>query len=450
MNKKSEADGLDRAGSFEGDLTMGRAINRRNPVQWLIVCGALMLAAIVVGTAVMVFNFRERALSSSARELENTVLLMARHFDQEMEDLGVVQNDIVRQMESANVTSSNEFKTWMSSEDMHEMLKAKMNAMSYVGVLSVYDADGQLIASSNSYPVPAINIADQKYFMTLRSDPSRSTVLSEPYRSRFSKALTAPLGRRISGPNGEFLGVISRGIEPNYFGKFFASLALQDGESISIVHREGGLLARYPQTENTMIGQNFKLTPAIGEVLAKNDHGTMRLASSPLDGQDKLAAFHTLTNYPLLVVATASVSNILEGWRTQTRFLILAAALSSIIIAALVLLIIRQLRDQDQDSQHQLQLEKRRLLTAVNNMTQGLLLFDASGRLVICNQRYLDMYKLSPNSLKPGQTQKEILALRYKAGTFARNVDDIAGNALRKVCQKNDSGVDAGRALCPD
>ncbi len=63
---------------------------RRGPIHWLILCGMFLIAAIVVGTAVMVGNFRERALNSSERELENTVLLLARHFDQQLEDAGVI------------------------------------------------------------------------------------------------------------------------------------------------------------------------------------------------------------------------------------------------------------------------------------------------------------------------------------------------------------------------
>ena len=68
-----------------GFLAIGPSV-RRSPIHWLILCGVLLIAAIVIGTAVMVGNFRERALSSSERELENTVLLLARHFDQQLGD----------------------------------------------------------------------------------------------------------------------------------------------------------------------------------------------------------------------------------------------------------------------------------------------------------------------------------------------------------------------------
>jgi hypothetical protein len=50
-------------------------------------------------------NFRERALNSSERELENTVLLLARHFDQELEDFTVIQKDVVAQIQLAGMDS---------------------------------------------------------------------------------------------------------------------------------------------------------------------------------------------------------------------------------------------------------------------------------------------------------------------------------------------------------
>src|ERR1039458_4186706 len=68
---------------------------RRGPIPSLILCGVLLITAIAVGTAVMIANFRERALVNSERELENTVLLLARHFDQQLEQLDIVQRQLV-------------------------------------------------------------------------------------------------------------------------------------------------------------------------------------------------------------------------------------------------------------------------------------------------------------------------------------------------------------------
>ena len=37
------------------------------------------------------------------------------------------------------------------------------------------------------------------------------------------------------------------------------------------------------------------------------------------------------------------------------------------------------------------------LALALNNMTQGVVMFDSAGRLVVCNDQYLAMYGLSPD-----------------------------------------------------
>src|SRR5258708_21544622 len=68
---------------------------RGGPVRWLIVGGVFLIAAITIGATIMAGNFRERALNNSERELENTVLLLARHFHQRLEYLEVVQKDLV-------------------------------------------------------------------------------------------------------------------------------------------------------------------------------------------------------------------------------------------------------------------------------------------------------------------------------------------------------------------
>ena len=61
----------------------------------MILGGTLLIAAIAIGATLMAGNFRDRALRNSERELENTVLLLARHFDQQLEDFQVVQKDLI-------------------------------------------------------------------------------------------------------------------------------------------------------------------------------------------------------------------------------------------------------------------------------------------------------------------------------------------------------------------
>src|ERR1700680_3436205 len=84
-----------------------------NPIRWLVAGGGLLVATIAIGATVMVGNFRERALDNSKRELENTVLLLSRHFDQQLEDFGAVQNDLIAYMQSSWVDSSEHYRRRM-------------------------------------------------------------------------------------------------------------------------------------------------------------------------------------------------------------------------------------------------------------------------------------------------------------------------------------------------
>jgi diguanylate cyclase (GGDEF)-like protein len=56
--------------------------------------------------------------------------------------------------------------------------------------------------------------------------------------------------------------------------------------------------------------------------------------------------------------------------------------------------------------------------TAINNMSQGLCFFDADHRLMVCNDRYIEMYDLPPDRVGPGTPFSEIVDLRFEADSF--------------------------------
>jgi diguanylate cyclase (GGDEF)-like protein/PAS domain S-box-containing protein len=404
---------------------------RRGPVLWLVLSGVLLTAAIMVGTVLVVGEFRERALGNSERELENTVRLLARHYDQQLDDVEIPLNDIIAQIHQAGMASPDDFKRQMSAPEMHLLMKAKVSGPSEIAGINVYDAGGTLINSSEVSVVPAVNIADRAYFMALKSSPEPQQV--ELVRSRFSGGWRTVIARKVVGPNGEFLGVISRAIAPTKFENFFSSVALGKDAAIAMFHRDGTMLARHPHAD-AMIGQKFKTAPLLSKVLAEGGQQTLRVLS-PVDNQDRLGSAAELSHFPIVVVATTTVASALADWRAQTRFLIVTAALSALVIAIILFLIIRQITRQSRESQARLESEKHRLDTALNNMTQGLVLYDASARIVICNQRYIDMYRLSTDVVKPGCHFRDLIQHRKETGSFDGDVDEFCSNIRRNVAQ---------------
>jgi diguanylate cyclase (GGDEF)-like protein/PAS domain S-box-containing protein len=79
--------------------------------------------------------------------------------------------------------------------------------------------------------------------------------------------------------------------------------------------------------------------------------------------------------------------------------------------------------------------QKVQMDTAVNNMSQGLLMFDAHGRLVLCNQRYIEMYQLSPGVVKPGCTLRQLVEHRREVGFFSGDPEEYCRRILRNVAK---------------
>jgi diguanylate cyclase (GGDEF)-like protein len=416
-----------------------KAFFRTGPIRWLVFGGAFLIAAITIGTTIMAGNFRERALNSRERELENTVLLLARQFDQHLDDFTIVEKDLAAQIQSTGSTPET-LRGKLATFEWHEVLKTKVGAYSDIAGVNVFDAEGRLINSSETWPVSNVTITDRAFFKAFKSGTAATPILMELVEGRFSEGWATVIAHKVVGQRGEFIGTVTRAIAPASFEKFFESMALGDGAAITMYLRDGTLLARYPHLER-LIGRNFKTGLIHRQILSGSDHGTTRLAS-PMDGLDRLAAARALTNFPISIIATTTVAAALDDWREQTRSLIAVAGLFVVVIAALLFLVVRKLSQQHQ-------MEKQRLDTAINNMTQGLLLFDASQRLVVCNHRYIEMYGLSAEVLKPGRSFREVIAHRKATGSFVGDVDEYCSLVLRDIRLRNSMVIDTtdGRSI---
>jgi len=64
--------------------------------------------------------------------------------------------------------------------------------------------------------------------------------------------------------------------------------------------------------------------------------------------------------------------------------------------------------------------QKEQLDAAMDNMGQGLAMFDADQRIVVCNRRYAEIYGLAPEQVKPGTTIRQLLEHRYAQGAFGK------------------------------
>jgi diguanylate cyclase (GGDEF)-like protein len=423
--------------SQPGKLAHGVASSlRRGPILALSFGGAILIAAIAVATALAVYASRDRAISASKRELDNNARLLSRHYENMLGDFAAVVKSVAAEIELDRISSSDTFERMTSTAAVHRMLASKVTgARELVGV-NVWSADGRLLNASQEWPVANRSISQRKYFNTLKSGATDEPMVIELVTSQFVGGRALVFAQKITSPQGQFLGLITRSLSPKSVEDFFASVALHQASAIALVHADGTLIARYPQADH-LIGKDVIAASQYRRV--GGSAASTIFTPGPVDGAARFAAAAQIGSFPLTVVVSTTVDEALKEWREQTRLLVIVASLSALVISITLFLIIRQLRRQYEASRRRLMVEKQRLDTAVNNISHGLLLFDADQRLVLCNERYIEMFNASREVVKPGCTLRELIQHRKDTGSFSGDVDAHCTDFLENV-RKRDAG----------
>ena len=113
-------------------------------------------------------------------------------------------------------------------------------------------------------------------------------------------------------------------------------------------------------------------------------------------------------------------------------------------------------RQQVENSQKELQDQKFRLDTAINNMGEGLCMFDGEKRLVVCNDRYAEMYRLPPELLRTGTPHRDIIKHRITSGILKGETSESAATLVmsrlsalpRDAASSRIEELADGRSIC--
>ena len=95
----------------------------------------------------------------------------------------------------------------------------------------------------------------------------------------------------------------------------------------------------------------------------------------------------------------------------------------------------KQLRAREAE----LQAQNMRLDAALSNMSQGLVMFDAEARLVICNQRFISMYRYDPDEIRPGMSLREFIRLARPTAPLRASPRPMPDDCTRNQCRPANS-----------
>src|ERR1019366_5462657 len=119
------------------------------------------------------------------------------------------------------------------------------------------------------------------------------------------------------------------------------------------------------------------------------------------DGTPRLVAVRPLSGYPLVINVGVSETAALASWRNHA----LTIGIGTLLVIICSVFLLRALTNHIKrlvSSEAALADEQVKVDAALSTMSQGLVMFDSSTRLVVCNQRYLEMYGLLPHIVRPG------------------------------------------------
>jgi diguanylate cyclase (GGDEF)-like protein len=149
------------------------------------------------------------------------------------------------------------------------------------------------------------------------------------------------------------------------------------------------------------------------------------MPSKSLNSAKRVGTATRLALCAVLIAAVIAADIATSAWGVRERVLLVFVAVLAVVVA----LLLRRHRLSNQ----QLAAERLQLSVAVNNIPQGLVLYDASARIVICNQPYREMFGLSPEVAKSGCSMHRLIEHRKETGSFDGDVDEFCDAIIRTV-----------------
>lgn len=187
--------------------------------------------------------------------------------------------------------------------------------------LVVTDAAGNVTAvitrPGQILPNRAGNLSDRPYFAAAKAQYRETPLLfPDPVISRFSQQASIPLTRVIVDKNGGFAGIVIAGVDPAAFRDQLNSVMIDPEGGASLFRTDGVYYARVPQHDE-YLGKTVASSPMY-PLMAGKPNGVVRFVSMVND-MEKISAYRTLANYPLVVAVAKTMEDVLARWRAQAR-----------------------------------------------------------------------------------------------------------------------------------
>jgi diguanylate cyclase (GGDEF)-like protein len=411
----------------------------RSSFRNLVVVAAGILAIAVLALSLTVWWLRSDAIDDASKDAANLAIVLAEQTTHSVQSIDLILNEVQEHLKRIGVTTPEAFRRLLHGEDTFKLLTEHLSYLSNAALIALIDNSGRLVSSTNQWPLPSTDLSDHENFQHFLKNDDKGVYIANPVIDRFMGEQIVLFSKRFNAANDVFIGMISVGVKLSYFQHIYGSIDSLPNQTIALLRNDGTVILRHPDTKDRA---GMKI-PAVSPWyrLITQGGGTYR-SPGYFDGIARQVAVRPLSAYPLVIDVTVSETAALASWRNHASFIafgtLLALFCSAFLLKAMSIKV-RLLIDSDATSAkitRELQRANVTIDAALNNMSQGLVMFDSSARLIVCNQRYLELYRVSSEVVKPGSTFREILDQRVAAGNlFVDDVDQHIAEVLAGVAR---------------
>jgi diguanylate cyclase (GGDEF)-like protein len=386
----------------------------RSRFRFLVVIAAGLLAAAVLAIALTVWWLRSDEIGDATRDTGNLATVLAEQTNLAVQSIDVVFNEIQERLENLGARTQDNFGHLEHDRTTHQSLTDSLSQLSQAALIALIDKNGRVVITTQRWPTPPIDLTNRDYFQHFKNSDDKGIYVGNPVADHTTGLETIFFAKRINDSNNAFLGLIVVGVRVTYFQRIYNSITSLPDQTFLLLRNDGTVILRYPDPKSRSGERMPEGSP--WHRLVSQGGGAYR-SPGYFDGKARLVAVRPLSDYPLVVDVSVSETAALAGWRNHA----LTIGIGTLLMIVCSVFLLRALINHTKrlaSSEAALVEEQAKVDAALSNMLQGLVMFDSSARLVVCNRRYLDMYGLSPDIVKPGCTLSELLNYRIAAGAF--------------------------------
>ena len=349
--------------------------------------GGAFIAAMAAQAGWDIWRGHGEALRATERDLGTQSRVIAEQTARSIQAVDVVLAHVAEQLERGMLSMAN-------AEGLHRYLEEKAKGLVQTDGLVVFNAQGRMHAASQVMPKEMIDlvVATETPFIALREQARRGLLIDNVRVSPGTQRHIFPIGRRVQDREGRFVGVVGAPGRVEYFETFYRDTYPDPSTRISLVHRQGWLLARHPPAPGAL-GRRLEVVDRLLPPGGAAPSAVARLPS-PVDGVDHFVALRQVPDYPLIVAVSRDAAAALAPWRAQALATALRTLLLGALAAALLWMALRQL-ERAQAARRSLEVSEERYALAMTGSDEGHWLWDIPARQVFVSARLAELFGIA-------------------------------------------------------